>query len=109
MPESKRRRRSREERLGLAEQWISSGRSAAAFARQVGVAVGSLRRWCQELRADGTAGFVEIDVPGSEADRCTPDEPAIELVVAGGHRVRIGPGFDESTLVRVLAVLRNAS
>jgi transposase-like protein len=109
MPESKRRRRGREERLALAEQWISSGRSAAAFARQVGVAVGSLRRWCREFRAERAAAFVEIDVPGPEADRCAPEEPGIELVVAGGHCIRIGPGFDESTLVRVLAVLRNAS
>ena len=109
MPRAKRRRRSHEERLALAEQWISSGRYAAAFARQVGVAVGTIRRWCQELRAEGAAGFVEIDVPGSAADRRAPEEPAIELLVAEGHRVRIGPGFDESTLVRVLAVLRNAS
>jgi hypothetical protein len=36
-------------------------------------------------------------------------EAALEVVLAGGRRVRVHPGFDEATLARVVAVLEAVS
>lgn len=51
--------------------------------------------------------FVPVQVlpeqPASSASEMRGAD--LELVVAHGHRLRIGPGFDGATLRRVLAVL----
>jgi hypothetical protein len=39
----------------------------------------------------------------------TPEQPAappLEVVLAGGRRLRVPPGFDAATLVRLLAALQ---
>ena len=75
------------------------------FAAQHGVTKSSLVRWRQELGRASAAGngrFVEISVPPEP--RC-----AIEVITAGGHHVRVSPGFDESTLARLVRALQHVA
>lgn len=43
----------------------------------------------------------EVTAPSPEPT----DQAAIEVVLRGGHRVAVGPGFDQETLRRVVAAL----
>ena len=38
-----------------------------------------------------------------------PREAPIEIALRGGRTVRVGPGFDEATLARLVAVLEEAT
>lgn len=63
---------------------------------------------------DAPLRFTEIVVPGSLGPSPPPPSPplpfagSIEIVLAGGHRIRVGSGFDAQDLSRVLSVLAGA-
>ena len=98
------------------ERWQRSRLTAERFASREGVNPRTLTFWKWKLgRADrdtrGTAkggsregerlAFVEVlraAVPAAPA-------PAFEVVVPGGYRVSVGPGFDGATLRALLDVL----
>lgn len=96
----------------LVRRWIESGVTAAEFARREGLNAGTLSYWKWRLRREGRRSaivrrggsraptFVEVvaTVP-TVADR-------VEVVVDGKLVVRVPDGFDETTLRRVLAVVR---
>ena len=99
----------------LIERWGESGLTGAAFARREGLNAGTLSYWKWRLRREGrrTAlarrgsgrgpAFVEVvaTIP-TVADR-------IEVVVDGKLVVRVPDGFDDATLRRVLAAVREQS
>lgn len=99
------RRRSKADRLAVAEAWIASGLDAGQFASQHGVTASSLGRWRRELSKSDDPGvdgkFVEITVTADVAR-----SSAIEVIVDGRHHVRVAPDFEESTLARVVRVLQ---
>ena len=98
------RRRSKADRLAVAEAWVASGLTPAEFAEQHGVTTSSLARWHRELKdahhATSDGEFVELTV---RSDVSTSS--VIEIIVDDRRCVRVGPGFDESTLARVICVL----
>jgi hypothetical protein len=53
----------------------------------------------------GTSHLV-IASPSVEVE--TGDQCALEIVVSGGHRIQVRPGFDPGTLKRVLNILEKA-
>lgn len=98
----------------MIQRWRRSGMSARAFCEDQGLSEPSLYAWQRTLRqrdAQATR-FVPVQVLAGDGDETSPAATdagaalaALELIVAGGRRLRIGAGFDESTLRRLLALL----
>jgi hypothetical protein len=87
--------------------WQRSGLTVRAFCERHHLAQPSFYCWRRELqqRDAVAATFVPVHV--------VPDEPPVsathlEVLVAGGRRVRIASGFDPATLRQLLAVLEEA-
>jgi hypothetical protein len=88
----------------LIQLWKNSGLTVRAFCACHHITQPSFYAWRRELQQrDAATAFVPIQV-------VTDDQPAsstpIELFLAGGHSVRITPGFDPATLRQLLAVLQ---
>jgi hypothetical protein len=91
------------------EHWRRSGSSIRAFCARHRLAEPSFYSWRRTLaqREADAVPFVPVQVV---ADPC-PAEPlpaaavGLELLLAGGRVLRIGPDFDGPTLQRLLAVL----
>jgi len=96
------RRRVRRDWPALVQAQATSGLSVSAFCRQQGLSMSHfyrMRRCCRgtETSAVG-AGFVElraVDPQGSGS--------GVAVVLDGGWRLELAPGFDAPTLERVLA------
>jgi len=72
----------------VVSQWRTSGRSQAAFCRDVGIATVTLGRWLRQLEANRkppakSPVFVELGV----ADAA--DQDGYEVVLPGGTRLRV--------------------
>ena len=85
----------------IAEQ-EESGLSVPAFCREKGVCAGSFYHWRRRLRAaDEPVRFALVET------KPAPDCAApLELIFAGGERLRISRGFDAATLQLVVAAFR---
>jgi hypothetical protein len=85
-------------------RWRASGLSGRAFCARHGLAAASFYQWRRvlERRAAEAAAFVPVQVV---ADAGPAQVSALEVVLADGRAVRVGPGFDAATLRRLLAVL----
>lgn len=102
------------------ERWKDSGLTAAEYATETGLNRQTLAYWSWRLRTQPGGGkaksakkktaptpapFVEVKVAMPEpAVTSEPAEP-LELLLAGGMRLRIPARFDEQALVRVVAAL----
>jgi hypothetical protein len=86
------------------EQWKVSGLSVRAFCAQHGLTAASFYHWRRvlERRAAEIPAFVPVQVV---ADTPPSQASALELVLADGWAVRVAPGFDATTLRRLLALL----
>lgn len=106
------------------ERWIDSGLTAREFAAEIGVNPNTLASWRWRLgeeagpparQGPGTAvpPFVEVITgttsggePAAAEVEVAPSGPEpLELVLVGGHRLRIPVYFDPGSLRRVLAAL----
>lgn len=106
---SKKAKGSRSEReqfwRDLIERQQHSGQSIREFCDDEGVSQPSFFSWRKRLRSENArpkSRFLplQIDVTDSVAS-----SGRIEILLNGGQRVRIEPGFDRRTLEDVLAVL----
>ncbi|MBV9123295.1 MAG: IS66 family insertion sequence element accessory protein TnpB [Planctomycetes bacterium] len=90
------------------DQWQASGLTVRAFCARHRLAEPSFYAWRRQLRPPQRlgAGFVPVRVL---ADPEPAAEPVLEIVLAGGRRLRVPAGFDAATLRQVLAVLEEAS
>lgn len=108
---------------GKAKRWgaligqaARSGKSIRAFCVAQGVSEGQFYGWQRKLRngsghgrrrqagdRGSAASFALVSTDGEGLH-----EAGIELVLAGGRRLRIGRGVDAETLERVVAVLEGA-
>ena len=77
-----------------------SGLSVKQFCRERGVTECSFYAWRKRLQESGPVRFALVE---RSARR---QEAILELVLAGGERLRIGAGVDTATLRTVLDVLR---
>lgn len=111
------------------ERWRDSGLSAKEFASQTGLNASTLTYWSWKLRA-GAAIVRPADSGGSDGvaaprkpsrgkknvprfvEVCAASSPAsgmpLELVLSRGICLRVPPGFDEATLVRVMRAVEAA-
>jgi hypothetical protein len=85
--------------------WRASGLSVRAFCARHGLASASFYQWRQVLarRAAVEPAFVPVQVV---ADAVPTQASALEVVLVDGRTVRVAPGFDASTLRRLLVVLQ---
>ncbi len=87
----------------------SSGLSLRAFAVTHGMDVQRLYHWRKELRrerADEAVRFEELVV--RHAGSSESAVARVEIVLRSGIVVRVGAGFDEPTLLRVIAILEGS-
>lgn len=107
------------------ERWLDSGLTAREFATELGVNPNTLANWRWRLAQESdpparsnsgtsTPPFVELIAAAAAGDPATTPATAttapagfepLELMLAGGHRLRIPVHFDPGSLRRVLAAL----
>ena len=90
---------------GVLGRWRRSGLSVRAFCQAEGVSAPSFYWWRRKLdRVDHkTPAFLPVNVV-TEAIK-EPATGGIEIVLANGRCLRVGPGFDPDTLVKVVDLL----
>ncbi len=109
-------RATREEWTVRVAQLKQSGLSLARFAAQIGVNAKTLSWWRTQLAAASTSPKrVRVRNRQERSAALAPlnfiemttsiDSGPVEVVLPSGISVRVRPGFDSSTLVRVLDVL----
>ena len=93
------------------ERWESSGQTAAAFARELGINARTLTYWRYALKRGAKpprrrAGPREVPAASSflKLEASASTEP-FELELSGGRRLRVPASFDEAVLRRLLAIL----
>ena len=105
--------------LTYVRAWSTSGLPVVTYCRQEGLHPSSFHRWRRMFRESGealldsqrsaegespTALFARVEVTSSSA---TVNAHAIEVVLAGERRVRVGRDFNEETLRRLVIVLED--
>lgn len=86
------------------EAWRASGQSIERYAKEQRVAGHRLRYWKERLspRAAATKGKAVSFLPVRITQAIGSP---VEIVLCSGHVARVGRGFDEETLARVIAVI----
>lgn len=85
----------------IAEQ-EASGQKARAFCRERGIAEHSFYYWRKRLIEHPTVRFALLETKLAGAEMAA----ALELVLSGGERLRIGTSVDGATLRMVLDAVR---
>jgi len=113
-------RRSAAQWAKLVKKWKRSGETATEFGARVQVKPGALHSWRWRLRRDGllkddedtqpspVPAFLPVHVVSPERE-FAPEQAQdqhVDIVVDERNIVRVLPGFDDTTLRRVLDVLR---
>jgi transposase-like protein len=104
-----RRRRTRQEVRQLVSAFQSSGLRAREFCQRHGLAPSTLRRNLQRAGAGSAPAqpavrFVAVNVNGAGAAKPAP-AAGLEVVLAGGRRIAVRPGFDVATLGQLVRAL----
>jgi transposase len=102
-------------------EFAGSGQSVRAFCRQRQLSEPSFYAWRRTLtrrdaamQAATTAApaaapaFVPIRLLATTTDAPAADAAAIEVVLAGGMRIRLRPPVDRAALIEIVAALRSA-
>ena len=87
----------------LAAEYEASGLSREEFCSQRDVAMKTLARYVVRYRKQQAAGiepqrWVAVEVAG-------PRECELSVLLSGGRRIEVKPGFDAGTLRQLVAVL----
>jgi transposase len=82
-----------------------SGMSVKQFCKEQGLTECSFYAWRKRLQEDGPVRFALVERRRRRQERIA--EPALELLLATGEKLRIGTGVDTGTLRAVLDVLRS--
>lgn len=95
----------------LLHDFRSSGLTHAEFCRRRGVPLHAFHSHLYALTPTApdatTPRFLPVTTPSEarDADRSDPTPDALVLILACGHRIAVAPGFDPTTLRRLLATL----
>jgi hypothetical protein len=106
-----RSRRTRQEVRQLVSAFPASGLAAREFCQRHGLALSTLRRNLKRQRqAQGQAEtgvrLVAVRVKATPEPAAPQGAPAaLEVRLAAGRRIGVGPGFDELTLGRLVRAL----
>lgn len=105
-----RRRRTRAEIRQLVAEFVSSGMRRSEFCRRRGLSFGTLARhlkrqqWKRKTRSTAAAGQL---LPVELAVRELASSCALAVMLSGGRRIEVHPGFDEHTLERLVSALEH--
>jgi transposase-like protein len=107
---TRRRRRTREEVRQLVSAFQTSGLRAREFCQRHGLASSTLRRNLQRAGAGSAPAqpavrFVAVNVNGAAPPAKPAPAAGLEVVLAGGRRIAVGPGFDVATLGQLVRAL----
>ena len=93
-------------RMALA-RWRRSGLSVRAFCQAEGLGEPNFYWWRRKLeQADRQKpAFVPVQVVADPDPVAPPAAGGIEVVLANGRCLRVAPGFDPYTLVKLVALL----
>ena len=80
------------------------GMSVKQFCKEQGLTEYSFYAWRKRLQESGPVRFALVERSVRRQERTA--DPALELVLATGERLRIGAGVDTATLRTVLDLLR---
>lgn len=104
-----RRRRTRQEVRQLVSAFPSSGLGAREFCQRHDLAPSTLRRNLQRAGSDpaqSAVRFVAVKLNGvAAAAKPAPTPAGLEVVLTGGRRIAVGPGFDAATLGHLVRAL----
>ena len=93
----------------MMRRWHRSRLSVRAFCQTHELAEPTFYAWRRILaeRDSAAVRFVPVQVASEPSPQVTAADSAasLELVLGAGRLLRVGPGFDESTLRRLLALL----
>lgn len=97
-----------DQRLDMVRRFEGSGLTAAAFARQEGVSVGTLANW--RKRAARARTVEAEEAPSFPPVTLVPEAPmaptpVAELALPGGRRLQVVAGFEAEELKRLIKVL----
>jgi len=81
-----------------------SGMSVKQFCKEQGLTECSFYAWRKRFQEQGPVRFALVERSARRQERTA--EAVLELVLATGERLRIGPGVDITTLRTVLNLLR---
>lgn len=86
-------------------RWRHSGRSVKAFCQAECVSTPAFYAWRRRLDQSESRkpAFLPVHVVADVFD--PPVTQGIEVVMANGRCLRVGPGFDPSTLVKLIDLL----
>lgn len=102
------RRRTRQEASALYASYVESGLSLREYSRQHGIAKSSLAALVSRRRGKPNAPsstLVPVEIVATHDTERTP-KPALVLEFPGTLRLTVAHDFDEDTLRRLVAVLR---
>jgi len=102
-------RRTREAVRRLVSDFETSGLRPMEFCRRHGLAPSTLRRNLRKpsgAQRPAAAGvrFVAVKLNGAPAS-AAPTPAGLEVVLAGGRRIAVGPGFDAAALGQLVRAL----
>ena len=108
--ETGRRRRTGEEVSRLVSEFEASGLRAGAFCRRHGLALSTLRRRLEKQRvrqgkAEAGVRLVAVKVNGAPGPSAPGVGSGLEVRLARGRRIGVAPGFDATTLSRLVRAL----
>jgi transposase len=88
--------------------WRHSGLSIRAFCERHSLTLPSFYAWRRTLqqRDAATTSFLPVQVVPDDEPATTSS--SFEVVLNGGRRLRVTPGFDPATLRQLLALLEEA-
>jgi transposase-like protein len=104
-------RRTREAVQRLVSEFKASGLRASEFCRRHGLAPSTLRRNLKRAGAGSAPApsgvrFVAVKLNGAApASKPASSAAGLEVVLARGRRIAVAPGFDVSTLDRLVRAL----
>jgi hypothetical protein len=86
-------------------RWRRSGLSVRAFCEAEGLCQPTFYAWRRKLdhASPTTPAFLPVHIVGTDVKR--PATGDIEVVLANGRCLRVGPGFDPHTLVQLVDLL----
>jgi transposase-like protein len=120
---TRQRRESQEVWSERVERWIASGKTASAYAAELGVQAQTLRNWRWKLSRMGSSGsrrrkahdrsagqatdracveFLEVRAPIQESSA-----ESYEVLLPGGGRIRVPASFEATALRRLIDVVES--
>jgi hypothetical protein len=107
------KRRSGEEVERLVDEFQASRLSRTAFCRSRGLALSTLQRHLRarclgsESRSPGCR-FVAVSLASVTEAKSKAEEKGLEVLLPGGSRIGVRPGFDPGTLRELITTLERA-